>query len=192
MAPAWEELAKKWADDDIGLIAEVDCTVEEGMCDDHKIEGYPAVKYGDPAALEIYHGKHDFDSLNKFAEDNLKPICRAANLHLCEGKQKKLIGKFMAMTSEDLEKTITEQEQKSKDTGDKFDTEVKELQNKFDQLLDDKDKQIAFITENSLGMMKKVAEQRGVAPKPVPSLTPDNFDSLTEGKYVFIKYYAPW
>lgn len=26
----------------------------------------------------------------------------------------------------------------------------------------------------------------------VPSLTPDNFDEMTDGKTVFIKYFAPW
>ena len=26
----------------------------------------------------------------------------------------------------------------------------------------------------------------------VPSLTPDNFDDMTEGKTVFIKFFAPW
>jgi F0F1-type ATP synthase alpha subunit len=26
----------------------------------------------------------------------------------------------------------------------------------------------------------------------VPSLTPDNYDSVTDGKTVFIKFFAPW
>jgi len=26
----------------------------------------------------------------------------------------------------------------------------------------------------------------------VPSLTPDNYDELTEGKTVFLKFFAPW
>ena len=26
----------------------------------------------------------------------------------------------------------------------------------------------------------------------VPSLTPDNFESITAGKTVFIKFFAPW
>ena len=26
----------------------------------------------------------------------------------------------------------------------------------------------------------------------VPSLTPENYDSLTQGKTVFIKFFAPW
>jgi hypothetical protein len=26
----------------------------------------------------------------------------------------------------------------------------------------------------------------------VPSLTPDNFDELTAGKTVFLKFFAPW
>merc|ERR1712127_500559 len=76
IAPDWEKLAKEWSDDKIGLIAEVDCTADYGkrMCDEHKIEGYPTLKYGDPAALEEYSGQYDFDSFNDFAQDNLKPI----------------------------------------------------------------------------------------------------------------------
>jgi len=26
----------------------------------------------------------------------------------------------------------------------------------------------------------------------VPSLTPDNYDAMTDGKTVFIKFFAPW
>ena len=26
----------------------------------------------------------------------------------------------------------------------------------------------------------------------VPSLTPDNYDEMTDGKTVFIKFFAPW
>lgn len=26
----------------------------------------------------------------------------------------------------------------------------------------------------------------------VPSLTPDNYDELTDGKTVFLKFFAPW
>jgi hypothetical protein len=26
----------------------------------------------------------------------------------------------------------------------------------------------------------------------VPSLTPENFDSITDGKTVFLKFFAPW
>jgi hypothetical protein len=32
----------------------------------------------------------------------------------------------------------------------------------------------------------------GVTAYDVPSLTPDNYDELTDGKTVFIKFFAPW
>jgi len=194
MAPAWEQLAKEWVDDKIGLIGEVDCTTGEGtvMCDKHKIEGYPTIKYGDPAALEKYPGNYDFDSLNEFAKENLKPICTPGNIQSCDGEAKEKIEKFMSLSLEKLDILIEKEEQKLKDASDKFDEEVQKLQEKHNKVSGDKDNAIAFIKEQGLSMMKQVADYRGVTPKPVPSLTSENFDSMTEGKYVFIKYFAPW
>jgi hypothetical protein len=37
-----------------------------------------------------------------------------------------------------------------------------------------------------------LATAAAVANAEVASLTPDNYDALTDGKTVFIKFFAPW
>merc|ERR1740129_2530421 len=44
MAPDWENLAEEWADDAIGLVAEVDCTAEgKPLCDANGVKGFPTL-----------------------------------------------------------------------------------------------------------------------------------------------------
>ena len=44
--------------------------------DDVGVEGFPTIKFGDPANLEDYEGEREFDDLAKFAKDNLGPRCQ--------------------------------------------------------------------------------------------------------------------
>ena len=45
------------------------------LCDSNGVRGFPTIKYGSPSALEDYEGGRDFDSLKKFADENLGPSC---------------------------------------------------------------------------------------------------------------------
>ena len=47
--------------------------------DDVGVEGFPTIKFGDPANLEDYEGEREFDDLAKFAKDNLGPRCHGEN-----------------------------------------------------------------------------------------------------------------
>merc|ERR1712032_1512985 len=104
MAPDWEKLSEEWEGNTVGLVAEVDCTAEgKELCETNSVKGFPTLKWGDPSALE------DFQ---KFATENLKPICSPSNLDLCDGEKKATIEKYMAMDTEELEKTIAAEEAK--------------------------------------------------------------------------------
>jgi len=39
LAPAWKTLMEEFADSKTALVGEVDCTVEEGICEKLKVEG---------------------------------------------------------------------------------------------------------------------------------------------------------
>merc|ERR1711966_263046 len=88
MAADWEKLADEWAGSEVGLVAEVDCTIDTNAPICSGVQGYPTVKYGDPSSLEDYQGGRDFDSLKKHAETKLKPSCSPTNLHLCDDAKK--------------------------------------------------------------------------------------------------------
>eukprot|EP00747_Dinoflagellata_sp_TGD_P026231 gnl/TRDRNA2_/TRDRNA2_131785_c0_seq1.p1 gnl/TRDRNA2_/TRDRNA2_131785_c0~~gnl/TRDRNA2_/TRDRNA2_131785_c0_seq1.p1 ORF type:complete len:131 (-),score=39.29 gnl/TRDRNA2_/TRDRNA2_131785_c0_seq1:65-457(-) len=86
------------------LVADVDCTAGgESLCSTHGVRGYPTIKYGDPGDLKDYSGGRDFDSLKKFAEENLGPTCGPANLDLCSEDVKKKIEDYMKMSADRLE-----------------------------------------------------------------------------------------
>jgi uncharacterized protein YicC (UPF0701 family) len=95
--------------------------------------------------------------LQKFAAENLKPVCSPANLDLCDGDKKKQIEDFMAMGLAALEAKITE----AKAEGDKleatFKEEVKKLQQQYEQLQKDKDAGLAALKDSGLGLMQGVS-----------------------------------
>jgi len=97
----------EYKDSKTALIADVDCTTEgKDLCEKHGVQGYPSIKYGDPAELKDYNGGRSYEDLKKFADENLGPSCGPTNLDLCpEGDRTKLEG-FMKMSSGKLEGKI--------------------------------------------------------------------------------------
>ena len=191
MKPEWEKLAKEWANNEIGLIAEVNCEEEgKSLCDEQKITGYPTIKYGDPEFLEIYRGAWAHYELSPFAKENLKPICTPKKLDLCDAEKKSQIDSYTAMSSEELDKLIAEKKQLIQEAAEKYEKGQDMLGEIHDKALELKNKKIETIMENGLGLMKSVQEYRGLQPRTLPSLTSENFDSLTDGKLVFLKFFA--
>ena len=108
MKPAWDQLMDEFSSSSTSLIADVDCTeAGKDLCETHGVQGFPSIKYGDPADLKDYQGGRDFDSLKKFAEENLGPQCGPTNLDLCDEKKRKKLEGFMAMSLERVEAKIT-------------------------------------------------------------------------------------
>eukprot|EP00931_Biecheleriopsis_adriatica_P094216 TRINITY_DN678_c0_g2_i2.p1 TRINITY_DN678_c0_g2~~TRINITY_DN678_c0_g2_i2.p1 ORF type:complete len:128 (-),score=37.87 TRINITY_DN678_c0_g2_i2:121-504(-) len=89
------------------LVADVDCTTEgKDLCQKHGVSGYPTIKYGDPGELKDYSGGRDYESLKKFADENLGPTCGPANMELCDDAAKKKIEGYLGMTADRLEGKI--------------------------------------------------------------------------------------
>ncbi|KAL3907979.1 MAG: hypothetical protein SGILL_008656 [Bacillariaceae sp.] len=155
MKPDWDKLMDAFADSKTALVADVDCTTEgKPLCDANGVRGYPSIKWGDPSALEDYKGGRDFDSLKKFADENLKPICSPANIDLCDDDKKAEINKFLAMAEDELEKLIAEKEKLMEETEEAFKTGVTELQETYQKLMTDKDEKLEEIKNSGLGLMK--------------------------------------
>merc|ERR1712118_359457 len=104
MKPAWDKLMDEFSGSSTSLIADVDCTeAGKDLCETHGVQGFPTIKYGDPAELKDYSGGRDFDSLKAFAEENLGPTCGPDNLDLCDAKKRKKIEDYMKMSLEKIE-----------------------------------------------------------------------------------------
>jgi len=158
MKPAWDKLAEEFKDSKTALIGDVDCTAAgKDLCSDIGVRGYPTIKHGDPNNLEDYKGGRDFDSLKKFAEENLGPTCGPANLDLCDDEKKAAIEKFTKMSASDLEAAITEKT----DAAEKLETDFKEfiegLQKQYTEASEKKEKDVEAVKASGLGLMKAVA-----------------------------------
>jgi len=69
MAAAWTELASENTGDIV--IAEADCTVETGFCSEHKVTGYPTIKYYTSEGATDYNGGRSIDALKHFISEKL-------------------------------------------------------------------------------------------------------------------------
>jgi len=157
MKPAWDKLVKEYAGSKTALVADVDCTAEgKDLCETHGVEGFPTIKYGDPSDLQNYEGGRDFDAMQKFAKENLKPMCSPSNIDLCDDEKKKEIEKYQALSDKELDDKITEKEAEMKTAEETFEAEVKKLQETYEKLQETKDKAVADVKSSGLGLMKSV------------------------------------
>jgi hypothetical protein len=155
MKPDWDKLMDAFADSKDALVADVDCT-EAGkeLCTEHGVKGYPTIKWGDPSNLEDYKGGRDFASLEKFANESLKPICSPANIDLCDADKKVEIEKFLNMDAAELSTLISESEKKIEDAEVEFKSGVEKLQKQYQDMMANKEKIQEDIKNAGLGLMK--------------------------------------
>jgi len=161
MAPDWETLSAEWDGNDIGLIAEVDCTAEgKPLCDENGVKGFPTLKHGDPSALDDYQGGRDLSSMQAFAKENLKPVCSLANIDLCDDEKKAQIDALKAKSAEELEAAIKVEEDKLTAAEDTFKSEVEKLQKTYEALMKTKDATEAEVKGSGLNLMKAVKKAK--------------------------------
>jgi len=157
MAADWEKLAGDWADDAVGVIAEIDCTAEgKPLCDANEVKGFPSIKYGDPSDLQDYKGARTYEPLAKFAKENLVPVCSIKNIALCDDEKKAEIDKFMKMDAAELDGMIAGGEDMIKNAEKTFDDALANLQSTYEKLSADKDKTVEAMKSAGMGLMKAV------------------------------------
>jgi hypothetical protein len=158
MKPDWDKLSAEYADSKTAGVYDVDCTAGgKSLCEQHGVRGYPTLKWGDPSNLEDYKGGRSLQDLQKFAAENLKPVCSPGNLDLCDADKKKQIEDFMAMGADALEAKITEKKAESEALESTFKEEVKKLQATYEKLQKDKEEGLKAVKESGLGLMSAVA-----------------------------------
>jgi len=157
MASDWEKLSEEWEESKVGLVAEVDCTAAgKPLCDANGVKGFPTLKYGDPSSLEDYTGGRSFEDLSKFAKQNLKPMCSPNKVELCDEEKKAEIEKLMKLSDRDLKGLIDAEENKLDKAEEIFKEEVQKLQERYQQLMTEKDAAITSVKKAGLGLMKAV------------------------------------
>jgi len=157
MKPAWDRLMREFEESETALVADVDCTADgKELCTKVGVKGYPTLKYGDPNNLEDYKGGRDYDDLLTFAKENLGPSCGPENIDLCDADQKAKIEEIQAKGLATLEAEIKALDDSIKTAEDNFETELKKLQETYEQLQKDKDAAVEAAKSQDLGLMKTV------------------------------------
>ena len=73
MAPTWNDLASKLADEKDVVVASVDCTVHRKSCEDNGIQGFPTLKtFVGGEAKEQYKGARTLNDLKDFVTEQRK------------------------------------------------------------------------------------------------------------------------
>jgi len=142
---------EEFKDSPSALVADVDCTAAgKDLCEKHKVQGYPSIKWGEPSDLKDYNGGRSFDDLKTFADENLGPTCGVDNLDLCSEEEKKAIKKFLKWDVDELEiqieeaeEKVTSVEQKAQKEVDKLEGQVKGLETKIEKENKKKDSKVA-------------------------------------------------
>jgi protein disulfide-isomerase-like protein len=164
LAPAWKKLMDAFEDHETALVAHVDCTAGgKPLCDNNGVRGFPTLKYGDPMNLEDYEGKRDFEALETFSKENLKPSCGPTNMDLCDDEAKAEIEALQALSTEELDAKIAEKTAELEEAEKNFKDEVDKLQKKYESLSKAKDAAIEAVKSSGLGLMKSVAAASAAA-----------------------------
>merc|ERR1711862_414698 len=107
----------------------------------------------------------NFEDLSKFAKENLKPMCSPNKVELCDEEKKLEIEKFMKMSDRDLKGLIDDEEKKLDKAEEIFKEEVQKLQERYQQLMMEKDAAITSVKKAGLGLMKSVQSAKSKAVK---------------------------
>jgi len=161
MKPAWDKLAKEFEGSKTVLIADVDCTVEKSLCSQYGVRGYPTIKYFSGSTApdgDKYEGGRDFNSLKKFASENLGPSCGNDYKDLCNEEQLAVLTEANALSAAERAAYIAEQEAALTKAEADFKSGVEVLQKTFEQLQKDKEATIASISP-TLRLYRSIKEE---------------------------------
>ena len=139
------------------LVGESDCTAAgKTLCEDLQVQGYPTLKYGDPASLTDYQGARDLDGLKRFADSELRPACSLSRIELCDAAQRERIEELKALSPLQLAAEIEKSEKELAELETKFKRDVAELQREYKELQDAKAAAAAEVRAGGLGLMRAV------------------------------------
>lgn len=95
----WDALGDEYASSSSVLIADVDCTVEQDLCSEYDVKGYPTIKYftsETDAKGADYSGGRSAEDLKSFVSENLEVKCLLEDTAGCTEKETEFMGKWKA------------------------------------------------------------------------------------------------
>jgi thiol-disulfide isomerase/thioredoxin len=162
LKPIWQQLAEEWEDHEFVLVAEVDCTADEGreLCQEADVQGYPTLKYGNPTNLDTYEGSRSFQDLHIFTKENLKAPCSPKNPEQCSNETKQLFEEYTAMSLDELDAKLNALETQLTETKGQFVDQVAQLKDLYDRLTEEKETKLEAIKKSGLDYLKTIQKAR--------------------------------
>jgi len=163
MKPAWDKLGDEYKSSKTIIIADVDCTKEQDLCQKYGVSGYPTIKYftgATSAQGDAYNGGRDYDAMSAWAKENLGPSCGAENVELCNDEQKATITEKSALSEADLDKEIAAHEEELKGSDTELEELLKSLQAQYEAGKKKKDDTIAAMSPK-LTLLRSVKRAKG-------------------------------
>jgi len=99
MKPDWDALGDEYASSSSVVIADVDCTVENDLCSNYGVQGYPTIKYFTSETDEKgadYSGGRSLADLKSFVSESLEVKCLLADPSGCSEKESEFMTKWKA------------------------------------------------------------------------------------------------
>jgi protein disulfide-isomerase A6 len=109
MKPTWDALGDKYASSSSVVVADVDCTVEQDLCSEYDVKGYPTIKYftaETDAKGDDYQGGRSAEDLEKFVSETLEVKCLLADTAGCSEKETEFMGKWKAKPKEEAKSQL--------------------------------------------------------------------------------------
>ena len=166
IASDWEHLSDDWKDNEVGFVAEIDCSgAGRDLCEANDITYLPTLKWGDPAAPEEYAQDADrtYATLSDFAKEHLKPVCSASNLDVCDPEKREKLKEYLDLSLKDLRAAIQAEEAKMSQAEEAFSKAVEKLQSEYELLAEKREQEITEIKQAGLTMMKSAAQSKAKA-----------------------------
>jgi thioredoxin-like negative regulator of GroEL len=155
MKPAWDKLMDEFKDSKTALVADVDCTVHQGLCGEYGVKGYPTIKYFSDGDWQDYSGGRDYDALFEFASTSLGPSCSYPDgADLCSEEQLTEMKEWAAKPDE-LKAEVAKLEAEVQKFNDDFDKALKELQENYKNLMSTRDDGVKA-AKKPLGLLKSI------------------------------------
>jgi len=156
MKPQWDTLIKEYKDHPTVVVADVDCTgAGKSLCDEHGVQGFPTLKWGDPDDLQEYNGPRDLVALRIFAKD-MKPQCSPTKRDTCTPEKIKQMDEFVALGPEKRAAIIKEKTDQIEALEEKNKAFLKELQQKYTEGNAKKEADIEALNLKELSWLKVI------------------------------------
>eukprot|EP00542_Grammatophora_oceanica_P012517 CAMPEP_0194044490 /NCGR_PEP_ID=MMETSP0009_2-20130614/15948_1 /TAXON_ID=210454 /ORGANISM="Grammatophora oceanica, Strain CCMP 410" /LENGTH=194 /DNA_ID=CAMNT_0038689021 /DNA_START=70 /DNA_END=651 /DNA_ORIENTATION=+ len=141
MEGEFKQLYEKYASSENLLIAEVDCTEEEALCEEMGVDGYPQVMYGDPDAHHNFEADRDFETMAAFIESEklADAICSIKHKENCDATTRAAYESLEARSLEELKQMQEDVEKELIKKREEAAPKLEALQRQYEEIVNEHD-----------------------------------------------------